>query len=82
MPTVPATPAQWDALRRTRTGVILSQERATFLNKKIGDTLTIVAPRTTRTDGTHSWTFQVVGIAGEGPGLSGRLHVRQLRIFR
>lgn len=65
VPSVPATPAQWDALRRTRTGVILSQERATFLNKKVGDTLTIVSPRTTRTDGAHSWTFQVVGIAGE-----------------
>jgi putative ABC transport system permease protein len=64
-------PEQWEAVRKNRTGAVISPQIAKLYNKKVGDILTIVGPQTTRADGTHTWTLQVVGIgeeASQNPG--------------
>jgi putative ABC transport system permease protein len=63
----PPTPAQWQALYKTRNGLLMSQRQARMWHKKAGDTFTIVAPATTRADGSKTWTFQIVAIVGDMP---------------
>jgi putative ABC transport system permease protein len=57
------TPQQWDTLHKRRDAVVMSAKQAQTLGKKIGDTLTVISPETSRADGTKSWVFKVVGIS-------------------
>jgi putative ABC transport system permease protein len=56
------SPEQWEAIRRNRTAVVMSRSMAKLYNKKVGDTLTVIAPQVARADGTRTWTFKVVAI--------------------
>jgi putative ABC transport system permease protein len=56
---------QWEAVRKNRTGAVISPEIARLYNKKAGDILTIIGPQTAKADGTHTWTLHVLGIGEE-----------------
>jgi putative ABC transport system permease protein len=63
-----ATPAlqvpadQLEALRKTRTGVIVSQDLAARYGWRIGQRIPLMSQVWTNEDGTRAWSFQVVGI--------------------
>jgi putative ABC transport system permease protein len=61
----PVTPAQWEMLRKERTGMLVSTTAAQRWKLKIGDTFTIVSPGNKKADGTTSWTFKVIGMVGD-----------------
>jgi putative ABC transport system permease protein len=65
MPDWPVTPAQWETLRKERTGMLVSATAAERWNLKTGDTFTVVSPGNKKADGTTSWTFKVVGMVGD-----------------
>jgi putative ABC transport system permease protein len=58
-------PEQWETIRKNRMAAVIGPQFAKQYNKKVGDVLTVVAPRTNRSDGTHTWTLHVVGIGEE-----------------
>lgn len=66
-PDWPPTPAQWQALFKTRNGILMSRIQANTWHKKKGDTFTVIAPGTARADGSKTWTFQIVDIIGDMP---------------
>ncbi|HKQ10071.1 MAG TPA: FtsX-like permease family protein [Rhizomicrobium sp.] len=58
----PIAPAQWQALRDNRRGLLVSKKQAERWHLKAGDTLTIASPMIKKADGTNSWTFQVAAV--------------------
>lgn len=73
-PDWPPTPAQWQALYKTRNGILMSHIQANMWHKKKGDTFTIIAPGTARADGSKTWTFQIVDIIGDMPQAIGGIN--------
>jgi putative ABC transport system permease protein len=66
----------WDRLRNGQTAIVMNRKAADHFHKKVGDTFTLIAPNTTRADGTKVWTFQVAAISPDvrevwGPMISG-----------
>jgi len=59
---LPLTPAQWDQLFATRSGVLVSTGQATRLGLKQGDTFPLVTPPGTRADGAPSWELHVLAV--------------------
>ena len=59
---LPITPAQWDQLFATPTGVIMSRNPALRLGLKEGDTLPLITPPGTRADGAPAWEFHVLAV--------------------
>jgi putative ABC transport system permease protein len=67
-PELPLTPAQWNQLLATPTGIFISPLRAATLGLKAGDRLPLITPSVTRDDGAPSWEFQVLGVMPTMPG--------------
>ena len=61
------TPAQWDQLFATPTGVFMSRGPAARLGLKTGDILHLITPPGARADGAASWDFQVLGVPQDDP---------------
>ena len=59
---LPVTPAQWDQLFATRSGVLISRSPAARLGLKEGDTFPVAVPPGTRADGARSWEFRVLAV--------------------
>ena len=64
---LPLTPAQWDRLLATPSGLFASRKAAAKRNLKEGDRFTVTTQMSQRADGGPGWTFDVVGITGEHP---------------
>src|SRR3984885_3133037 len=64
---LPMTPAQWDQLFATPTGVFMSRGPAARLGLKTGDILHLITPPGARADGAASWDFQVLGVPPDDP---------------
>ena len=64
---LPLTPADWDRLMATPSGLFVSGKAAEKWNLKQGDLFTVATPPGERADGAASWTFEVLGITGEMP---------------
>jgi len=62
LPEYPITPQQWQLIRDTRQGILVSKMQADRWHLKVGDTVTIVSPATKKLDGTNSWIFKVVAV--------------------
>ena len=56
------TPEQWAALKAKRTGALISADRATQYNIKVGDRISLTPNFWTNRDGTNVWPVDVVGI--------------------
>lgn len=56
------TPAQWAALKATRSGALISSDLAKLYDIKLGDRIPLKPTFWTNKDGTHSWPVDVVGI--------------------
>jgi putative ABC transport system permease protein len=67
----PLTPAQWDAIAKNRTGLMISTSQATLWHLKPGDNFVIAAPAIVKADGTHSWTFKVLDVVDDVPAWVG-----------
>jgi putative ABC transport system permease protein len=80
-PDWPPTPAQWQALFKTRNGILMSHIQANMWHKKKGDTFTIVSPGQARADGSKSWTFQIVDIIGDMPQAIGGINFGNYEYF-
>ena len=65
VPEWPVTPAQWEMLRKDRTGILVSTTAAERWKLKTGDNFTVVSPGNKKADGTTSWTFRVIGMVGD-----------------
>jgi putative ABC transport system permease protein len=63
----PVSDAQWDALKATPNGVIMSRLQAQRWNKQVGDTFTFKAPAFDKLDGTKFWSFKVLAITEDMP---------------
>jgi putative ABC transport system permease protein len=63
----PVTQAQWDALRATPNGLIMSRLQSQRWNKKLGDIFTFRAPAFDKLDGTKFWSFKVIAITEDMP---------------
>ena len=64
---LPLTPAQWDELFATRSGVLVSRAQAVRLGLKQGDTFPLITPPGTRADGAPSWELHVLGVVPDDP---------------
>jgi putative ABC transport system permease protein len=64
---VPLTPAQWDELAATPTGVFLSRRTAAQLGLRKGDALPILTRRPLRDDGSRLWPLTVLGVVADRP---------------
>ena len=62
VPEMKVPPEQLAAVQRTRTGVIIGENVARERGWKIGDRIPLRALNMTRTDGSSSWEFDIVGI--------------------
>jgi len=62
---------QWDKVRKDRTGIVMSRMQAERWHKKVGDTFTMISKQVKRADGSTTWTFKVLSIAGDIPQLFG-----------
>jgi putative ABC transport system permease protein len=60
-------PEMWNAVRKDRTGVVMTKAQAQRWNKKVGDTFTIISKQVKRADGKTAWTFKVLAIAEDVP---------------
>jgi putative ABC transport system permease protein len=80
-PDWPPTPAQWQALFKTRNGILMSRIQANMWHKKKGDTFTIIAPGQARADGSKIWTFQIVDIIGDMPQAIGGINFGNYEYF-
>lgn len=60
LPGIVTTKESLDAMRSTRSGMLLSTAMLELLGWKVGDTVTIPS-HTVKTDGTSDWTFAIVG---------------------
>jgi putative ABC transport system permease protein len=56
------TPAQWAALKATRSGALVSSDVAKLYDLKVGDRLPLKPNFWTNKDGTHAWQVDIVGI--------------------
>ncbi|MEJ0005925.1 MAG: ABC transporter permease [Steroidobacteraceae bacterium] len=56
------TPAQWDRLFSTPSGILVSVKAAAKWNLKTGDVFPVITQPGSRNDGGTSWDFQVLGI--------------------
>jgi putative ABC transport system permease protein len=56
------TPAQWAALKATRSGALISSDLAKLYDIKLGDRIPLKPTFWTNKDGTHSWPVDIVGI--------------------
>ncbi|HEX4270737.1 MAG TPA: ABC transporter permease [Rhizomicrobium sp.] len=65
----PITPAQWDAIRKNRTGILVSRLQAERWHLKTGDNFTITSPQNRRTDGSP-WTLKVLDVVEDVPYMS------------
>lgn len=63
----PVSPAQWDALKATPNGVIMSRLQAERWNKRAGDMFTFKAPAFDKLDGTKFWSFKVLAVTEDMP---------------
>jgi len=63
----PVSAAQWDALKATPNGLIMSRLQSQRWNKKVGDTFTYRAPAFDKLDGTKFWSFKVLAITDDMP---------------
>jgi putative ABC transport system permease protein len=63
----PVSAQQWDALKSTPNGVIMSRLQAQRWNKKPGDTFTFKAPIFEKLDGTKFWSFKVLAVTDDMP---------------
>ena len=61
----PVKPEQWDAMRKVRNGILVSQAMAQLWHLKPGDDFTIAAPAIKRADGSNAWTMHVISIVGD-----------------
>jgi len=61
----PVTAQQWDALKATPNGVIMSRLQAQRWTKKTGDTFTFKAPAFDKLDGTKFWAFKVLAVTDD-----------------
>jgi putative ABC transport system permease protein len=68
---LPMSSAQWDQLLSRPAGVFMTQQVATRLGLKAGDTLPIITPSGLRADGDVAWPFEVLGIIAEVPSFEG-----------
>jgi putative ABC transport system permease protein len=68
---IPITPAQWDQLFATPTGILVSLKAALHWGVKPGDVFTLTTQPGTRADGGSSWEFQVLDIVPDDPSRSG-----------
>jgi putative ABC transport system permease protein len=66
-PELPLTPAQWDQLLATPTGIFVSHSPAARLGVKRGDMLPVTTPPGTRADGAPAWEFHVLGVVPDMP---------------
>jgi putative ABC transport system permease protein len=64
---LPITPAQWDQLFATPTGVLVSRKPALRLGLKEGDTFRLITPPGTRADGAPAWGFHVLAVVPDDP---------------
>ena len=64
---LPLSPAQWQRLFATPTGVLVSRRSAKAWNLKAGDALPLVTPPGIRADGAPSWEFHVLEIVPDDP---------------
>ncbi len=60
-PELNATREQIDTLLKTRTGALITVFSAKRFGWKVGDKVPVIS-NTIRRDGTHTWTFDIVGI--------------------
>ncbi len=60
LPALRATQKTLDAMRTTRTGVLVTQRMLDVFDWKVGQSITLRS-RTPKTDGTPDWTFKIVG---------------------
>jgi len=67
-PELPLTPAQWQQLFATPSGIFITRSRAALMGLKVGDTLPLITPPGTRADGAPSWEFHVLGVMPDMPG--------------
>ncbi|MFI4934600.1 MAG: ABC transporter permease [Caulobacterales bacterium] len=56
---------QWAALKRTRSGALVSADLASLYGLKVGDRVPIKPTYWTNRDGTHLWPVDIVGIYPE-----------------
>jgi putative ABC transport system permease protein len=66
-PEYPITPALWNALNATRSGILVSRQIAAHNHLKPGDVFPFVTEKTTREDGAGHWDFTVVGLVDDIP---------------
>lgn len=64
---LPLTPAQWERLFATPTGVFVSRQPAARLGLEAGHAFPVITAPGTRADGTTTWHFQVLGIVPDDP---------------
>jgi putative ABC transport system permease protein len=70
-PDGPLSPAQWDQLFATPTGVFASIKAGAKWGLKAGDVFTIVTQPGSRADGSTVWDFHVLGIVPDDRNWSG-----------
>jgi putative ABC transport system permease protein len=61
------TPAQWAALKATRSGALVSSDLAKLYGFKVGDRLPLKPTFWTNKDGAHAWPVDIVGIYPADP---------------
>ncbi len=67
-PEWPLTPAQWEQLLATPSGIFVSRGPAARLGVKRGDTVPVTTAPGTRDDGAPAWEFHVLGVVPDLPG--------------
>ncbi len=60
-------PAAWRRYRRTRTAILAGRMMARRYHWKVGEQIPIEAPAFLRRNGSHVWTFLIVGIYTSNP---------------
>ena len=61
----PIPPEVWSAIRKDRTGIVMSKNQAARWHKKVGDNFTMISKAVKRADGKNSWTFKVLAIGDD-----------------
>jgi putative ABC transport system permease protein len=61
------TPAQWAALKATRSGALVSSDFARLHGMKVGDRVPLKPNFWTNKDGQHLWPIDIVGVYPEDP---------------
>ena len=70
---IPITPAQWDRLFATPTGILMSVKAAVHWGVRPGDVFLLTTQPGTRADGGTTWEFQVLDIVPDDPNRSGTI---------